>query len=84
MWRQKLDELAQLFRHDIPRHPDVPVQRQRLVLGGDENAPKSRVYAVAEREIDDAVGPAEVHGRLGPFSRQGMQAFPRAPREEDY
>ena len=67
--RQELDELAQLFRHHVPGHPDVPVERQRLVLGGDENAPEARVDAVAEREIDDPVGPAEDTRRAWPARR---------------
>jgi hypothetical protein len=37
-----------------------------------------------EREIDDAVGTAEVHGRLGPLRRQRVQAFARASGEQDY
>ncbi len=40
--RQNLDELAQLFRHDVPAHPDVTVQRQRLVLRGNEDSGEDR------------------------------------------
>ena len=36
--RQDLDELAELLRDDAPAHADVPVERQRLVLRGDEDA----------------------------------------------
>jgi hypothetical protein len=62
----------------------VPVERQRLVLGGDENAPESRVDAVAEREVDDSVGSAEIHGRLGPLGRERVKPFARAACEQDY
>jgi hypothetical protein len=40
----------------------MAVEGERLVLGGDEDAPETRVDAVAQREIDDAVGAAKVHG----------------------
>ena len=36
--RQDLDELAQFLGNDIPAHPDVAVERERLVLGGNENS----------------------------------------------
>jgi hypothetical protein len=32
-----LDELAELFRDDVPAHADVAVERERLVLRGDED-----------------------------------------------
>ena len=63
--RQYLDELAKLLGHDVPAHPDMAVERERLVLRGDEDAAKPGVDAVAEREIDDSVGTAEIHRRLG-------------------
>jgi hypothetical protein len=38
--RQDLDELAQLLGDDVPSHSDVAVERERLVLGRDEDAPE--------------------------------------------
>ncbi len=35
-------------------------------------------------EVDDPVGAAEIHRRLGAFRRQRMQAFARAAREENH
>ena len=81
--RQDLDEFAELFRDDVPAHPDVAVERQRLVLGRDEDAAQAGVDAVAEREIDDAVGAAEVDRRLGALLRQRVETFTGAAREHD-
>ena len=41
------------------------------------------VDAVAEREIDDAVGAAEEDRRLGALFRQGVETFTGAAREHD-
>ncbi len=81
--RQHLDELPELFRDDVPPHPDVAVERQRLVLGGDENAAESRVDAVAEREVDDAIRSAEIDRRLGALLGQGGEPLTSAAREQD-
>ena len=81
--RQDLDELAELLRHDAPTHPDVAVERERLVLGGDEDAPQPRIDGIREHEVDDAVGAAEVDGGLGALARQRREALPRAAREHD-
>jgi hypothetical protein len=81
--RQDLDELAELLGHHVPRHADVAVERQRLVLRGDEDAPQPRVDAVAEREVDDAVRAAEVHSGLGAIGRERRQAFSGAPGQQD-
>ena len=81
--RQDLDELAELLRDDAPAHADVAVERQRLVLRGDEDAPQPRVDAVAQREIDDAVRAAEVDRRLGAILRQREQPLAGAAGEHD-
>ena len=81
--RQNLDEFSELLRDDAPPHPDVAVERERLVLRGDEHAAQTGVDAVAEDEIDDAVRSAEVHGRLGAFLRQRVQALADAACEHD-
>ena len=82
--RDDLDELAELLRHDAPALPDVPVERERFVLRGDEDAPEAGVEAVAEDEVDDAVRPAEVDGRLGAFLRQRKEPFADPAREHDH
>ena len=81
--RQNLDELAELLRHDAPAHPDVAVERQRLVLRGDEDPAQPGVDAVAEREVDDAVRPAEKHRRLRAVPGQRIQAARRRPGKQD-
>ena len=83
LWRQDLDELAQLFGNDVPAHPDVAVEGERLVLRGDEDAAQPGVDAVAEREIDDPVRSAEIDGWFGPLFGQREETFSGAAGEED-
>jgi len=59
----------------------VAAKRERLVLERDEDFPQTRVDAVAEREIDDPVGTAEVHRGLRPLLGQRIKAFARASRQ---
>ena len=80
---QDLDELAQLLRYDAPAHADVAIERERLVLGSDEDAPQAGIDAVAEDEIDDAVGSAEIHSRFGPVHGQGVKALAGAAGQND-
>ena len=81
--RQDLDELAELFGDDAPSLADVAVERQRLVLRGDEDAPEARVDAIAEDEIDDAVRATEVDRRFGAIAGQRGEAFADPSREHD-
>ena len=81
--RQDLDELAELFRHDVPAHADVPVERQRLVLRRDEDAAQPGIDAVAEREIDDAVRAAKVDRRLGAILRERVEPLAHTAGEHD-
>ena len=81
--RKDFDEFSELFRHDTPAHADVTVERERLVLRRDEDPPQAGVDAVAECEVDDAVGPAEEHCRLRALLRKGIQALTRATCEHD-
>ena len=53
-----------------PAHPDVVVERARVVLGQDDDVVDVRVDAVGEAEVDDAVLAPERHGRLCPQRRQ--------------
>ena len=74
--RQQLKELAQLLRHDAgPAFADVPVERERLVLGKDVNPAQARVDAVGKRDVDDAVVAAEGHGRLGAIAGKRKEPF---------
>ncbi len=82
--RQDLDELAELFRHDGPSLPDVTAERERFVLRGDEDVAEPRVDAVAQHEIDDSVGAAEIHRRLGAVSRERSEPFARSTRQHDH
>ena len=81
---EDLDELAELVRHDAPSHAEVPAERQRLVLERDEDPAEARVDAVAEREVDDAVRPAEIDRRFGPFLGQRVEAFAHATRQHHH
>src|SRR5207247_1683010 len=81
--RQDLHELAELLRYDAPAHADVPVERERLVLRGDEDAPQPRIDAIAQGEVDDAVRTTEVHRRLRPLFRQGVEALASTAGEDD-
>ena len=81
--RQNLDELTELLRHDVPAHPDVAVERERLVLRGDEDAAQAGVDAVAQGEIDDPVRAAEVDRRLGPILGKRIQALAGTTGEHD-
>ena len=77
--RQNLNELAQLVgHHRAPALADVPVQRERLVLGQDVNVAQVGVDAVGEGDVDDAVLAGEGHGRLGAVAGQGKEPFASA------
>jgi hypothetical protein len=80
---ENFDELAKLFRDDVPSHTDVPVQRQRLVLRRDIDVAESRINAVAQGEIDDAVRAAEVHRWFRAIFCQGIEAFSHSASEQD-
>jgi hypothetical protein len=53
-------------------------------LQRDKDAPHARIDAVAQREIDDPVRPAEIDGRLGALLRQRIQAFSDASRKDHH
>src|SRR5262245_59099506 len=52
-------------------------------MRGNEDSAKAGIDAVTEREVDDAVGPAEVHGGFGSILCQGMQALSCASSQQD-
>ena len=80
---QDLDELAELLGDDAPALADVPVERQGLVLGRDEDAPQAGVDAVAQGKIDDAIRPAEVHRGFGAVLGQGIKPLADAAGQHD-
>ncbi len=82
--RHDVDELAQLVAQEAPPgQVDVPVEAHGLVLREDEHLPHAAVEAVGEREIDDPVGAAEGHGRLGPVARERFQPRTLAAGQHD-
>jgi hypothetical protein len=82
--RQQLEELAQFLRHNArPPFADVPVQRQRLVLGQDEDLAQAGVDAVGERDVDDAVVPAKGHGRFGAIAGKRKEPFSGSARKQN-
>ena len=81
--RQDLDELTEFLGDDVPPHADVAIERQALVLRDDEDAAQAGVDAVAEREVDDPVGTAEVHRRLGAFPGQRREPFADPSGQDD-
>ena len=67
-----------LAAHDVPAFADMPVQRQRLVLGEDVDPAQVGVDAVGKRDVDDAVDAAEGDGRLGAVASQRIEPLARA------
>ena len=46
--------------------------------------PQSRVDAIAQHEVDDAVGAPEEHSRFGPVLRQRVEAFAGSARQHNH
>src|SRR5688572_13049193 len=80
---EDFDEFAELFGHDVPAHPDVTVERKRLVLGADEDPPQAGIHAIAEREIDNPVRPAEVNRWFCALFGERKKTFPGAASEQN-
>src|SRR5262249_29962874 len=81
--RENLDELTPLLPDNAPTHPDVTIKRQRPVLRCDADPSQPRVDAVTEREVDDAIGSAEVDRRLRAVLRQRVKTLARAASKDD-
>ena len=81
--RQDGHELAQFLRDDAPAGPNVAVERERLVLGRDEDAAQPRIDAVAEDEIDDPVRSAEVDGGLGAITGERIEPLAGASGQDN-
>src|SRR5205823_5236804 len=58
----------------LPAIPEVPQQRLALELHQDIDGVDTRIDEIAKYEVNDAVFPAERHGRLGACSGQRQQA----------
>src|SRR5208282_2879563 len=75
--RQQLVELAEFLADDAgPSFADVAIERERLVLSEDVDPPQAGVDAVGEGDVDDAIVPAERHGRLSAVTSQGEEPLP--------
>ena len=71
-----IDEFPQVAAEEPPpAQVDVTVQTHGLELRQQQHAPQATVQAIGQREIDDAVSPAERHGRLGAVSGQRLQSL---------
>ena len=78
------DELLEATRQEVPAEANVLFQRARLVLRQDVDATQARVDAVAEREVDDAVGATEGDGRLCAIDREWLQAIACASGQQEH
>jgi hypothetical protein len=61
----------------------VSVQGERFVLCGDKDVTQPGIDAVAQREINDPIGTAEIHGRFGTVFRQWMESFAGAAGKQN-
>ncbi len=73
--RQHFHELAHFTAHNVPAFADVAIQRERLVLSKNVTPTQVGVDAVGERDVNDAVDPAEGHGRFGAVTSQRIEPF---------
>ena len=81
--RQDLNELAEFLGDDAgPAFADVPVERQRLVLGEDVDAAQIGIDAVGKGDVDDAVLAAKGNRRLGAIARERKQPFAGSARQK--
>ena len=80
--REDLDEAVAERVHPVGLR-DVPVERGGVELRQHEDAADVRVQAIADRDVDEAVAPADWHGRLRSVLGQGKQARALAAAEDD-
>jgi hypothetical protein len=66
---------------NVPSRADMTVERMRFVLDQDGHLPQAGVQAVAQREIDDAIFPAERHRRFRALLGKRIQAFALPARQ---
>jgi len=80
--RDRVQTLAQGGGEDVPAELHVAVEGETLVLGEDVDPLQSRVGAVREREVDDAVLAGERHRRLGPLLGERIEPLPLAAGQD--
>ena len=78
------DELLEPARQEVPAEADVLLERARLVLRQDVDATQARMDAVAEREVDDAIGATERHGGLRAVHGQRLEAIASATGQQEH
>jgi hypothetical protein len=72
--RQHVEELAEVTAEEaVPAEIQVAVEAAGLVLREQEQLPQPAVEAVGEGEVDDPVGAAERHRRLGPVAGERIE-----------
>ncbi len=79
--RDRGDVVAELGR-ELPASRQMLHQRARLVLGQHADLGDAGVHEVREDEVDDAVAPAERHGRLGPVAGERIESLALAAGED--
>ena len=62
---------------------DVPMQRRAVELREQEDALETRVEAIADRDIDDAIFARQRHGGLGAILGEREKSRPGATTEND-
>src|SRR5208282_1115324 len=62
-----------------PALADLTIQRERLVLRENKDAPQAGVDAIGKRDVDDTVDAAEGYGGFGAVAGERIEAFPGAP-----
>src|SRR5690606_23738572 len=81
--RHDVDELAELAVQITPAALNMLNQRVRLILGQDEDLANTRVHAVRQREIDDAVLAAEWRGGFGAVVGELHETLSPPSRHDD-
>ena len=61
----------------------MAIEAGGLVLREDQNLADFAIEAIGQREIDDAVQPAEGDRRLRPIASQRLEPCPLAPGKDD-
>ena len=80
--REDIDEAAREIVELVARL-DMAMQRHAVELRQHIDRAQPGVQAIADRDIDQPIFPAERHRRLGTIFRQRKQARPRAAAHDD-
>jgi hypothetical protein len=73
--REDFNELPDLAPEYVPALPDMAVERERLVLSEDVDAPEIGVEAVGKSDIDDPIYAPEGHCGLGAIPSEGIKSL---------